>query len=235
MFPLKKLLVTDLTIDISGLTDKQWAYYQELAERLGNHYKAKGKGRQIFGLSGPAGAGKSVITALLEHLFSSQTDFSYVNIGIDAFHYPNKKLEEAGLRNVKGRFDTYNTALLIDKLNKFKNGEEVNFPSYSRQLHEPVPNNVSIAADNVLMLLEGQWLLSRRPNWTKVRALCSYQLQLNGPAKTLRENVVKRHTIGGRTLYEAEEFYKNSDLLNTNEILNNSVEPDEKILFYKAI
>ena len=227
-----KLSVTDQEIDVSWLSDKQIRYYEKLAEQFRARYRANGVGRQVFMLSGPAGAGKSVITALLEHIFATEETFQYVNLGLDAFHYPNAVLEERGLRMVKGRYDTYDTEQLLDKVRRFKAGESVQLPTYSRQLHEPLQDSIKITDKNTLLLLEGQWLLRDDPVWNSVRTFSSYNLFITGPAETLRENVIHRHMRGGRTPEAASAFYEQSDLLNTQEVLKSSVEPDEKLLFY---
>jgi putative kinase len=230
-----KLRVTDQEIDVSWLSDKQIRYYERLAEQFRARYRANGAGRQIFTLSGPAGAGKSVITALLKHIFAAEETFQYVNLGLDAFHYPNIVLEERQLRLVKGRYDTYNTEQLLQGVRRFKSGESVQLPTYSRQLHEPLQDTIKITDENTLLLLEGQWLLRDDLAWNNIRTFSNYNLFITGSMEALRENVIQRHMRGGRTLEEASAFYEQSDLLNTREVLKNSVEPDEKLLFYKDI
>lgn len=235
METLNEIQVTGQTIDLSGLTTEQRNYYETLAKDLSHHYLQNGKGRQVYTLSGPAGSGKSVITALLEHLLAGNDDFQYVNLGLDAFHHPNEVLEKNGLNEVKGRYDTYDTALLQERLQQLKAGKTVTFPVYSRQKHDPVPDSITVSKPDVLVLLEGQWLLRDTPDWAAIRSLCSYHLFVTGPAEALRENVIKRHIAGGRTPEDATHFYETSDLLNTEEILKTRVEPDEELVFYKDV
>jgi pantothenate kinase len=230
------LNVTEQPIDISGLTAKQTNYYQNLAKKLSEQYKEAGQGRQIFTLSGPAGSGKSVVSAILEHVFREKDSvFQFINVGLDAFHLSNAELFEMGLLDVKGRYDTYDTSLLYEKLSEFKKGESVLFPIYSRLDHHPIPDRLPTSNENILLLLEGQWLLSNRPEWAKIRALSTYNYKISGSNEDMRENVIHRHINGGRTTADAINFYTTSDLPNTTDINKNSVEPDEEILFYKDI
>lgn len=230
------LNVTGQDINISDLTPEQIAYYKSLSEKIFSLYKENGEGRQIFGLSGPAGSGKSVVGTLLGLFFESNNiDVNYVDVGLDGFHYTNDVLESMKLKEVKGRYDTYNVPLLTKKLKAFKAGEKVTFPSYSRTTHNPIPDYISVSDENSLLLLEGQWLLRRSSEWEKIRDMCTYQFAIEGDISSMRKNVIERHVNGGRTRNDAETFYEKSDLVNTNEIINNSVKPDEKVLFYKDI
>ncbi len=230
------LNVTEQPVDISNLTNKQTAYYQTLAKELTAKYKEAGEGRQVFTLSGPAGSGKSVVAAIIEHIFKeSDSRFQFINVGLDAFHLDNSVLSEKNLLDVKGRHDTYDTGLLFEKVSEFKKGEAVLFPIYSRLDHHPIPDRLPTANENILLLLEGQWLLRNAPEWTKIRDLSTYNYSVSGSIDDMRENIIHRHINGGRTTEDAINFYTTSDLPNTEEIDKNSVKPDERVLFYKDI
>jgi len=97
MYLPTELSVTDQPVDMSCLSDPQIEYYRKLAVSLKERYLACGAGRRVFGLSGPPGSGKSVTAAILEHFFATEKDFTFVNLGLDAFHYPNHILETKDL------------------------------------------------------------------------------------------------------------------------------------------
>jgi len=207
-----------------------------LAKSLTDKYSEAGQGRQIVTLSGPAGSGKSVVSALLELIFKEEDSiFQFMNVGLDAFHLPNQTQAGLGLLDVKGRYDTYDTELLLQKLTDFKAGESIKFPIYSRLEHSPLPDRLPTANQNILLLLKGQWLLRNTPEWTKIRDLSSFNYEISGSVNDMQENVILRHIKGGRTPEEARSFYTKSDLSNTQEILEKSVAGDEKVLFYKNI
>jgi len=228
--------ITGQDIDISSLTKIQYDYYLKLSEKITSLYTKEGKDRLVIGLSGPAGAGKSVVTELLTHIFNQkQVPFEYINIGLDAFHFTNTELDEKQLRGVKGRYDTYDLTKLNEKLHTFTEGEKVTFPIYSRETHNPAPDSISVTADKAIILLEGQWLLRNTPEWENIRNLCSYQFSISGPNESLKENVIKRHIAGGKKQSEAETFYQESDLVNTEEIERNSIKANETLLFYREI
>ncbi|MCA9359613.1 hypothetical protein KC850_01075 [Candidatus Kaiserbacteria bacterium] len=227
--------VTEQMVDISSLTKKQTNYYKHLARELEDKYNEIGKGRQVFTLSGPAGSGKSVVSAILNHLYSLEASFIFVNIGLDAFHFENAYLADKKLLDAKGRFDTYDTVKLFDKMLTFKAGQPVLFPYYSREIHNPIEDTLQVTKSNVLLLLEGQWLLRDSDDWSKVRELSSFNLYVQGSIEDMRENVIRRHIVGGRTTDEAMNFYAQNDLSNTELVMSSSVTPDKKVLFYKDI
>lgn len=231
----KTIKVTEQNIDISFLDKKQLTYYEELGSRLHQKYLRQGKGRQLFTLSGPPGAGKSVITALLEHYFSQFTDFDFINLGLDAFHYQNNTLKEMGIINRKGGPGTYNINLLIDKLTAFVLGKNIKLPIYSRLSHEPVRDQLLVGRADTLILLEVQWLLLNKPAWMGVQILSKHNMFITGPTQKLRKNVINRHIKGGRTPEESANYYDQNDQANAILIANNHNEPDERLLYYDEI
>lgn len=231
----KELNITEQMVDISDLTKKQSAYYQKLASELENKYIELGMGRQIFSLSGPPGSGKSVVSAILNHLYTKEAPFIFLNIGLDAFHFENAVIAKSKLLDAKGRYDTYDTEKLFIKMKAFKDGSDVSFPYYSREIHNPIEDSLQVTKKNVFLLLEGQWLLRDAPDWAKIRELFSLNLAVQGSIGDMRENVIRRHITGGRTTEDAINFYTVNDLVNTEEIASKSIKPDLQVRFYKDI
>lgn len=227
--------VTEQPIDVSNLTNEQLQYYRNLAKEISTEYKKK-QGRQIFTLSGPPGSGKSVVGVILEYLFKEGDSlFQFLNVGIDAFHYDKAELEERKLLDVKGRYDTYDTELLHDKLSQFKAKESVLFPVYSREEHNPIQDRLPTNNENILLFLEGQWLLRDTAEWNKIRSLSSLNYGITASVEDMRENIIERHMAGGRSEANAKKQYEENDLKNTKEVQKKSVKPDKEILFYKDI
>ena len=228
--------VTDQIVDVSGLTKAQLNYYVSLARDLAAKYEKKEQGRQIFTLNGPAGAGKSVVATILELIFKEEDSrFQFMNVGLDGFHLSNEVLKEKGLMDVKGRHDTYDNDLLFEKLSEFKKGESIVFPVYSRQDHNPVADRLPTSNQNILLLIEGQWLLRNKPEWTRVSDLSTHNYEISATTEQMKEGVIDRHVRGGKTEAEATKFYTDSDLKNTEEIQKNSIKADEQVKFYKDI
>lgn len=217
------LTVTEQIIDISAFTPAQKTFYRKLFWETNGIYNNAKKSRVVIGVAGPTGAGKSVMTVLFKE-FAKQGSlpFAFEIITIDAYHFPNSYLyshfsEGVPLKQVKGRFDTYDVAQLCRDLLMFSSGEKVLFPTYSRKLHDPVQDSIQVEAKATLLMVEGLWLLSEMGGWEKVRPLLDYCYFIDSDREKTRSAVIKRHMTGGRTIEDAARHYeevdgKNSDL-----------------------
>jgi putative kinase len=215
-FP-KSLLVTDQEIDISFLDEKQKRFYIDLFQNLVDQYRTAGKPRIIAGFAGPIGSGKSTIAALFRNFAGQiQLPFRFETLGIDAFHYPNEYLlaHETGggtLKDIKGRYDTYDVDKLVGTLRDFTEGNPVSLPVYSRKTHDPVENAVRVTEENALLLLEGQWLLYDQYGWEKILPYLTHTYFVDAEGGKLRDAVIARHVRGGRSEEDAARYYDEVD------------------------
>lgn len=235
------LTVTEQTIDISGFTPGQKNFYLNLFRETVDFYNHAGKPRVVIGITGPTGAGKSVIAVLFRELAKqSNLPFSLESVTIDAYHFPNRHLlshfaDGVPLKQVKGRFDTYDITALAGDLNSFRTGANLSFPAYSRKLHDPVPNSISIDAAATLLILEGLWLLSDRGQWPQIQPLLDYCYFIDSDKERARQAVIKRHMTGGRTLEDAARHYEQVDGANSDLTLQTRDKADQVIPPYYLI
>jgi pantothenate kinase len=235
------LTVTEQTIDISGFTGRQKAFYLDLFQETVRLYHAAGKARVVIGIAGPTGAGKSVVAVLFKELAKQAgLGFAFESVTIDAYHYPNSYLlshfsEGRPLKQVKGRFDTYDVAGLVKDLKNFAAGQNVSFPVYSRKLHDPVSNGISITMPATLLVVEGLWLLFDRGGWEQVRPLLDFCYFIESDQERTRQAVLKRHMTGGRTPEDAARHYDEVDGRNSDLVLQTRHRADKVIAPYYLI
>jgi pantothenate kinase len=235
------LTVTEQSIDLADVTPRQKAFYLNLFWETVDVYKAARKPRVIIGMAGPTGAGKSVVAVLFQELSKqARLPFAFEAITIDAYHYPNRHLLShfsggAPLKQVKGRFDTYDVAALVGDLKTFAAGEIVAFPAYSRKLHDPVPNCIRVEAPAALLLVEGLWLLSDHGDWAQVRPLLDFCYFIESDKERTRQAVIKRHVTGGRTYEDAARHYAEVDGRNSDLVLQARHKADKVIPPYYRI
>ena len=240
VFPTS-LVVTEQTIDISGFGPQQKAYYLKLFWETVEIYNANKKVRAVIGMAGPTGAGKSVLAVLFKELArQAHLPFAFEVITIDAYHFPNSYLlshfsEGVPLKKVKGRFDTYDVLALAKDLKAFANGQDVGFPTYSRKLHDPVPNSAVVSMPATLLLIEGLWLLSDHGDWERIRPLLDYCYFIESDNARTREAVIKRHVTGGRSLEDAARHYEQVDGRNSDMVLQTRHKADKIIAPYYLI
>jgi pantothenate kinase len=219
------LEVTEQQIDLSALSERQKAFYLGLFAWIVDVYTARKKPRFVLGVAGPTGAGKSVIALLFKEL-SKQAGlpFAVEAITIDAYHYTNEFLlshfsEGQPLKKVKGRFDTYRPDALAADLRNYAAGRAVSFPAYSRKLHDPIPNAVTVTGKNVLLIVEGLWVLFDQGGWENIAPLLDYSLFIEADPARAKEPVLLRHLRGGRSREDAERHYETVDAENSALVL----------------
>lgn len=228
----QSIAVTDQEISLSDISPQAWEYIEQLAQSIASRYIALGKARAVFALAGPAGAGKSVLSAILADYFQkSDHTFQFINVGIDAYHFPQETLFRWGLDDHKGRYDTYDLESLESDLVAFKQGDLVRFPKYSRKLHDPIPQNLPTEDKNALLWLEGQWLLYGEDEWARLVKMYDYSYDLSAPEETLAQRVISRHKRGGRSEDKAKDFFESSDAHNIRLVLEKSLSANEKLRF----
>lgn len=216
------MTVTEQTIDISGFTRRQKDFYLNLFWETIEVYHAAKKSRAVIGMAGPTGAGKSVVAVLFKELAKqARLPFAFEVITIDAYHFPNCHLlshvsDGVPLKQVKGRFDTYDVPGLAGDLKAFAACAAVAFPAYSRKLHDPVPDQIRVGAPAALLLVEGLWLLSDYGDWAQIRPLLDFCYFIDSDKERTRQAVIKRHVTGGRTLESATKHYEEVDGRNSD-------------------
>jgi pantothenate kinase len=234
-FP-RVLAVTEQDIDISMLNARQRQFYIDLFKSFIEAYTKQGQARTIIGIAGPTGAGKSVMTSLFVALAKQVAlPFQFKVVTIDAFHYTNAELQSktttsgGSLREHKGRYDTYDTSKLKTALTSFLNGEAVEFPAYSRKLHNPVEAAINIQDEKCLLVIEGLWLLYGQFGWEAVRNMLNFTVFVTADKDRVRDAVLKRHINGGKTKEQAEKHYKNVDGVNFDIVMATRFEADQVI------
>lgn len=236
LFP-SSVSVTEQEINISSLSDTQKQFYINLFIELLNLYLSKQKPRMVVGLAGPAGSGKSVTVAILHEIAKQlHFPFRFETAGIDAFHYKNDFLlthtvDGEPLKAHKGRFDTYDVKKLTEALLSFSSGERTSLPLYSRKIHDPIEDAITIEKEEpALLLLEGLWVLYDKAGWEDVGKLLDFSIFVEASNEKVRQGVLERHERGGRTLEDASAYYeaneaKNFDLIMKTKGAANKVIP----------
>jgi putative kinase len=201
-------------------------------------YQAAGTPRYVVGLVGPTGSGKSVIASLFGHFASElRLPFRFASVGIDAYHFTNEYLnahtvDGAVMKRFKGRYDTYDVARLASALLGFRAGRNVRFPVYSRAAHDPVEDAIDVAEENVLLLLEGLWLLHESPEWSRIRPLIDRSIFIEASKDAVRAAVIKRHVEGGRSVDNASRYYDRVDANNFDLVMQTKGRADEIVPSY---
>ncbi len=237
-FP-REVIVTEQVVDCTAMSAAKKAFVIDFTEGILREFKQGGKTRLCYGIAGPSGSGKSFLSVLAHEIGKQLVEgVDIVPISIDAFHFPNNYLESTvkngiTLKEIKGRFDTYDVEALVTALEDYHGGTRVQFPLYSRKLHEPVANAISVAENPTILLVEGLWLLRKEGGWGNVRVLLDKAFYIEDIAEDSRERTLLRHVVGGRTLDDAKRQYEESDAMNRELVIMTKDSADELLTWPK--
>ncbi len=182
----------------------------------------------------PPGAGKSTVVAFWEYLCQQVPNLTPIQpLSLDGFHYPNSYLQEHSierhgsimpLMSIKGAPETYDVRALCAAVEQLKQHGTVTWPVYDRNIHDPVPDAVTVSAP--VVVIEGNWVLLDVPDWKKLRNMADFSIFLEADESLVRERLINRKVRGGYTLAEAEAHYERSDKANIERVMSHHLPSD---------
>ena len=165
--------------------------------------------RQLLGITGPPGAGKSSIA---EAVVSAVPDA--VLVPMDGFHLAQKVLDNNGLAGRKGApetFDRAGYAALLRRIRDQQPGDEpVYAPAFRRDIEEPIASAIAVHPSAPLVVTEGNYLLL----WPEISALLDEAWWVDLPDEVRRRRLVARHAEFGKSRVDAERWALGSDEAN---------------------
>jgi pantothenate kinase len=160
-------------------------------------------------VAGPPGSGKTAFATILVAVVNAEADEDLaVLVGLDGWHYPNDYLatrfvdrgaQHIVLRSIKGAPETFDAVGAGRCLAEIRKGRRVNFPIYSRRLHEPIPGRGSVDSRHKIVIVEGNFLLMDEGPWKRLRELFDVRVFISAPREILVASLTERHQRGGKT------------------------------------
>jgi pantothenate kinase len=171
--------------------------------------QAAGADRYLFGIAGPPGSGKSTLAALLGDELGAPV------VPMDGFHLSNEVLRARGQLGMKGAPDTFAATDFVDLVRALRAPTRVvACPAFDRTIDEPVDDRIRVVPDDVVVIVEGNYLLLDRPPWSSLSSLFDAIAYLDVPADVRVRRLVGRHVEFGRSPEDAEAFVRASDAVN---------------------
>lgn len=187
--------------------------------------------RQILGIAGPPGAGKSTLAARIADALGPERA---VVVPMDGFHLAQAELSRLGRADRKGAPDTFDAAGYAALLRRLRAtggpdgpaaprgparpdganerpGITVYAPAFDRSLEEPIAGSIPVAPSVPLVITEGNYLLHDAAEWAPVRPLLDEAWYL-APDEGLRVGrLVERHVRHGKDPAYARAWVARSD------------------------
>jgi pantothenate kinase len=139
-------------------------YLISKVESLNNNKK------YIIGIGGIPGSGKSAFSNKLCNCINQILNKTIcIVLSMDGFHYYKKQLDKMPnskeLYKRRGSPWTFWTEGFYNLLEKLREFNEINAPSFDHQKGDPVENDIIITKEHKIVLIEGNYLLLDEPPW----------------------------------------------------------------------
>lgn len=171
--------------------------------------RAAGVDRYVFGIAGPPGSGKSTLAAQLGTALDAPV------VPMDGFHLPNDVLRDRGLLAVKGAPETFDAQAFLSLVHAIRDASQtVSCPAFDRAVDAPVADCVTVVPGDVVVVVEGNYLLLDRPPWVSLSEAFDTIAYLDVPGEIRRARLIDRHVEFGRDRVDAAEFVQRSDEAN---------------------
>jgi pantothenate kinase len=168
--------------------------------------------RRVLGIAGGPGAGKSTLAASL-------AGPGVAVVGMDGWHLANSVLDRLGRRDRKGAPDTFDAAGYVAFLDRVRSrASTVWAPEFRREIEEPIAGALEVPPDALVVVTEGNYLLSTDPPWDRIRPLLDEAWFLAPDEDVRRARLIARHERHGRSHAEAVARADGSDAANARSI-----------------
>ncbi|MET8254557.1 nucleoside/nucleotide kinase family protein [Micromonospora sp. NPDC005197] len=168
--------------------------------------------RQLLGITGAPGAGKSTLAELIV----AEVGPSARLVPMDGFHLAQSQLVRLGRADRKGAIDTFDANGYVSLLRRLRWLEptSVYAPEFRREIEEPVAGAIEVPPSVRLVVTEGNYLLVPDFPWQEVRTLLHEVWFLDLDVELRQRRLTARHEAYGRSPEQARAWALGSDEAN---------------------
>lgn len=207
------------------INDAQW---QQLVNRVKEHYKPNDSNRYLISLAGVPGAGKTTFANKMAIELTKQVAPTMV-LSQDGFHLYRSELQampnaEETIRR-RGAPFTFNSKAFVKLVSELKNKSNiVKAPSFDHKVKDPIEDDIVIGPTVGIVIIEGNYTSLRDEGWNDLGVFVDDTWFISTPEPIVRSRIIKRHLEAGiaQNEQEATERADGSDLQNAKYIIENS-------------
>jgi pantothenate kinase len=187
--------------------------------------------RQIVGIAGPPGSGKSTVAERLVAAANVARPGFAALLPMDGFHYDDGLLEAMGRRPRKGAPDTFDVGGLAHTLARLRARDEaaVAVPVFDRSIEIARAGARLIAQSVALVVVEGNYLLLNEAPWAGLRPAFDLSVMIETSAAELRARLTRRWADLGLAPEDIALKVEQNDLPNGSRVVAQSRKPDFRL------
>ena len=175
--------------------------------------------RQILGIAGPPGGGKSTVARAVVAALGEQARL----VPMDGFHLSQPELVRLGRRDRMGAPDTFDSAGYAALLTRLRGEEPVVYaPEFRREIEEPIAGSIAVPHQTPLVVTEGNYLLL----WPEVQPLLDEAWYVETDEELRVQRLIQRHIEFGKTPEYARAWVMRSDERNAEVVARTASSAD---------
>jgi len=185
--------------------------------------------RFVIAVAGPPASGKSTLAAELCAALAPTAGV----LGMDAFHYDNRILEERGDLACKGAPHTFDVDGYAKALARLRSepAASIAIPEFDRNLELARSAARIITSNQSIVITEGNYLLLDEEPWRTLKPLFDLTIWLDVPLPTIEQRIMRRWTNQGLDRKQAAHRLAHNDLPNAQLVQARSRPADMSIAF----
>jgi len=202
----------------------------DLGERILRMHDGK---RLIVGVAGAPGSGKSTLAEALKAEIDRARPGLAAVLPMDGYHYDDAVLKELGRLARKGAPDTFDVGGLAQMLRRLSANDEaaVAVPVFDRTIETARAGGRLIPQSVGIVIAEGNYLLLKRPPWSRLDGLFDFTVMIDVPTEVLRRRLDARWRHFGLSEAEIRRKVDTNDLPNGVTVIEESRPADCRIAF----
>jgi len=189
-----------------------------------------GASRLVIGIAGPPASGKSTLAeAVVAHLnrAGATPATKAALLPMDGYHLDNHLLEARGLLARKGAPETFDATGFCAAVSSLHSVDsQMFFPGFDRDLDMTIANALSVAPDDRVVVVEGNYLLLRQAPWSALNALFAVTVFLSPGLGILEDRLRQRWIDHGLDPEAARRRARQNDLVNARLVMEQSAPAD---------